>query len=567
MQENQNSIEDKSGNMYTYQEDKKSNIIKTDALRRSLGGQNPNFNSGYNKTVIQPKEDFDNPPDTITIHIDQSPPPYWMFFIVFSLIQIVILILLGFYYNWDDFYTNPKSIFHNSNNTLNETILNETNITGSNVYLAIENKYKLFQEVNIIIILGFGFLHSFLMHYSWTSVALTIIACVLSTEFGLFMLICWRAIFAVDWNYGVFNFEHLLDANLCSGAVVISLGAILGKISMPQYLILILAETIGVTFNYTLLRQVMKIIDIGGTLTIHLFGAIFGGVYSLISFFSKNERNRIGLSRHLGSNYYSNVFAFFGSLILISYFPAFNTCLLNDDLYRPDDNEYKKPKYDGMINTYLAILSSIIGTFCTSPMFNQGKLIVEDILYSCFSGGIAIGGCCHLIEHYWVSLLFGFFTGMMTCFLKNLFSDKLKRSGYHDTTNALFYHGIPGFFGGIFTTIFVGNMPNLISNREKKYIYKYIGTFLNYYNKYDDFGDSNVKFGRYAGVHFAAIFITIAIALGFGFLAGFSIKFCNCNVAMRYFNDSEFFDVSESDSFPWKDENIRLELEYNQENM
>ena len=90
---------------------------------------------------------------------------------------------------------------------------------------------------------------------------------------------------------------------------------------------------------------------------------------------------------------------------------------------------------------------------------------------------------------------------------------------------------------------------------------------MNYYNKYDDFGDSNVKFGRYAGLHFAAIFITIAIALGFGFLAGFSIKFCNCNVAMRYFNDSEFFDVSESDSFPWKDENIRLELEYNQENM
>ena len=90
---------------------------------------------------------------------------------------------------------------------------------------------------------------------------------------------------------------------------------------------------------------------------------------------------------------------------------------------------------------------------------------------------------------------------------------------------------------------------------------------MGYYDNYDDFDDGDINFPGYAGKHFAAIFISIATGLGFGFLAGFSIKFCNCNIAMRYFNDSEFFDVSESDRFPWKDENIRLELEYNPGNM
>ena len=106
-------------------------------------------------------------------------------------------------------------------------------------------------------------------------------------------------------------------------------------------------------------------------------------------------------------------------------------------------------------------------------------------------------------------------------------------------------------------------MQTWIDNKQKNNVYKYIGTFLDYFSDYDNFGTSEVKFGAYAATHFAAIFITIALAFACGFLAGFSIKFCNCYLAMRYFNDSEFFDVSESDRFPWKDENIKLELEYN----
>ena len=556
-----NSHEGPSGNMYTYQEDKKSNIIESNALRRSLGGKNPNFNPGYNIPENIPlKNGQDLSPDTVTIHIDQSPPPYWMFFSVFIITQIIMLLFIGFYYEWDDNYTNPKSINEISGNNFTET-----NNNNCNVYRHVKNKYKLFQEVNIMLFLGFGFLRSFLKHYSWTAVALTFIAGILSTELGFFMLICWSSIFNVSWNYGKFNFPHLLDSNMCAGAIIISLGTILGKISMPQYLILIITETITVTLNYTLLRQVLKIIDVGGTLTMHLYGALFGGIFSFISFFSKNEQQRIRESRHLGTTYYSNIFALIGNLILISYFPSFNTCLINDDLYRRNDEGGIKPKFEGMINTYFALIGSIIGTFCVSPFFNNGKLELQDILNSSFSGGIAVGGCCHLINHYWVSIIFGLFAGGVTTFLSNFLSKKINFNGYHDTANAFYYHGIPGFIGGIFTTIFVGNMPRILDNKKDNYVYKYVGTFLNY--NFTNINETTINFGGYAGKHFGAIFITIATSLACGFLAGFSIKFCNCNIALRYFNDWEFFDVNDSDPFPWKNENIKLELEYNPRNI
>ena len=570
MKENTNSNENNSDRMYSYRdEDKKSNIEQPDAVKRSQGENNPNnpkVDQGSNKPPTSSNSEPDMDGDTVIIRIDQSPPLYWMFFIMFGLIQVILLILIAFYYNWEDYYTNTKNINNNTKNSLDDPLDDKTSITGYDVYKRIDNKYKHFQEVNIIIFLGFGLLRSFLKHYSWTSIILTLIGGILSLELSLFMLLCWSAILRVDWSYGKFNFQHLLDANFCSGAVIISLGAVMGKLSIPQYLVFIICETICSSLNYTLLRQIMKIIDVGGTLTLHLFGAIYGGIFSLVSYVTKNEKDRIRQSRHLGANYKSINFAIFGSLLLITFWPSLNTCLINDD--DNSDIDMKRAKYMGIINTYLSILGSIIGTFCVSPLFNHGKFRIEDILNSCFSGGIVVGGCCHIINHYWLSILIGFLTGSVTTCLYNLLGDRFLDLGYHDTANIFYYHGIPGFFGGIITTIFVGNLVNFLPDNERKksYIYKYIGTFLNYYDNMGKDFTGNIHIGKYAGVHFGALWVTIAIAAACGFMAGFSIKFCNCNIALRYFNDWEFFDVSDIQPFPWKNERVKIKLEYKPNN-
>ena len=531
----------KSDNMYTYQEDQKNNSMhETGAIRRSLGEGNPNANPQYQINNSSNNHERTIGRNSIIVEVDQSPPLYWMFFMIFGIIQIVFIILFAAYYN--DVYKTEAD--DNSKKAEND----------------IKQKYKLFQEINIMIYLGFSFLRSFLKHYSWSSITLTLMGGVLSFEFALFFLICFGGLFQKNWNDGKFNFEYLLDASYCSATFIISLGAILGKLSLAQYFVMVLVESILSTLNYILLRQSIKIIDIGGALTVHLFGAIFGGVFSLFFFFTKQEKERISNSPHLGTSYNSNIFALFGSLILISYWPAFNTALIAKDNIL---------KYRGIINTYLSILGSIVGTFCVSPLCNYGKLKIQDVLNACFSGGIVVAGCCHIIQYHWLSLLIGVISGALTTYLCNIISFRLKRKGYHDTSDVFLYHGIPGFLGGIFSTIFVGSLKNWnSSNPGQEFNFKdlngrianFAGTLMSYNITLNNYKDS---LSNYAGMHFASIFITLAIAAVSGFVAGFTIKFCNCNIAIRYFNDSEFFDVSDSEAFPWEDEQVELQVRYN----
>ena len=167
--ENDRSIPggNKSDNMYTYQEDQKNSIHETGAIRRSLGEGNPNAYPPYPLNNSSNNHEKEINRNSIIIEVDQSPPLYWMFFMIFGIIQIVFIIILANYYDWDEF---NKPTANDSEKAQNE----------------IKKKYKLFQEINIMIFVGFSFLRAFLKHYSWSSITLTLMGGILSFEFSLF---------------------------------------------------------------------------------------------------------------------------------------------------------------------------------------------------------------------------------------------------------------------------------------------------------------------------------------------------------------------------------------------
>ena len=88
-------------------------------------------------------------------------------------------------------------------------------------------------------------------------------------------------------------------------------------------------------------------------------------------------------------NYNSNIFSLFGTMILISYWPFFNTALF-------DGNQ----RYRGIINTYLSIGGSIIDTFLLSLIYNKKKLYIQDIFNSTFAGGIFVAGCSISLKNF-----------------------------------------------------------------------------------------------------------------------------------------------------------------------
>ena len=67
-------------------------------------------------------------------------------------------------------------------------------------------------------------------------------------------------------------------------------------------------------------------------------------------------------------------------LFLFIFFPSFNSAICDNlpNMYR------------ARINTYLSLIGSVIGSVVTSGMINEGRLVLEQILYGTISGGIII---------------------------------------------------------------------------------------------------------------------------------------------------------------------------------
>ena len=61
------------------------------------------------------------------------------------------------------------------------------------------------------------------------------------------------------------------------------MGGLFDKLSLDQYFVMVITETIFSTLNYVLLRQQLEIVDVRGALTIHLFGVVYGGIFPLVS--------------------------------------------------------------------------------------------------------------------------------------------------------------------------------------------------------------------------------------------------------------------------------------------
>lgn len=81
-------------------------------------------------------------------------------------------------------------------------------------------------------------------------------------------------------------------------------------------------------FFYTLNEHIgiaeIEVTDIGGSMIIHLFGAVFG----LFVSFAYKPKAQKG-AKLCGAGYYSNMFAMIGTLFIWMYWPSFNAVLAN----------------------------------------------------------------------------------------------------------------------------------------------------------------------------------------------------------------------------------------------
>jgi ammonium transporter Rh len=145
--------------------------------------------------------------------------------------------------------------------------------------------YPWFQDTHVMIVVGFGFLMTFLKRYGWSSLGFNF----LFTGFCIQWAILVAGFFHHLAHAGHDNattgeagkmisidMHMMLEADFTTGAILISFGAVLGVASPVQLLLMILFEVVFYNINAYICINFLDISDMGGSMIVHAFGCYFG---------------------------------------------------------------------------------------------------------------------------------------------------------------------------------------------------------------------------------------------------------------------------------------------------
>jgi ammonium transporter Rh len=122
--------------------------------------------------------------------------------------------------------------------------------------------YSFFQDVHVMMFIGFGFLMTFLRRYSFSSVSFNFLVAAFVLEWAILV----RG-YVFYWNTQTKSFlvdvQSLLHADFVCAAILISFGAIIGKTNPAQLVILSLIEVVLQVWNEYIGSMIFCTFDAG----------------------------------------------------------------------------------------------------------------------------------------------------------------------------------------------------------------------------------------------------------------------------------------------------------------
>lgn len=307
------------------------------------------------------------------------------------------------------------------------------------------------------------------------------------------------------------DITSLIAGDFGAGAVLITFGAVLGKLSLVQLWCLATMEIVFYGLNETICVTKFQAVDMGGSMYVHTFGAYFGLAASY--FFSNKEAKK---SEKCEGDYSSQLIAMVGTIFLWMFWPSFNGALAGD---------FQQQRV--IVNTVLAISGSCI-TACAISRIFQKSLNMEVVLNATLAGGVSVGSASDLVVTGGTAMAIGSLAGIISAigFLK-LGPFLAEKINLHDTCGVHNLHGMPGVLGAIIGAISASLADSSFDNAD---------TLVRTFPAIGD-GRTTSEQGWY---QLAACGCTLAIAISGGAFSGF--------VASRFgkvellFDDKEHFE-------------------------
>ncbi|KFZ48056.1 Blood group Rh(D) polypeptide, partial [Antrostomus carolinensis] len=356
--------------------------------------------------------------------------------------------------------------------------------------------YPAFQDVNHMVIFGFGFFLMFRKRYGFSSTAFNLLVIVLGVQCS--MVIEGLLIFLLKMA-NEDRLKRITKAAVSMTAVVISTGALLGKINPVQLILMTVVEIIVFHVSRWINNTFLQVPDNISMMHVHLFGAYFGLAVS--SCFSepspRSEKN--------ASTPKSDLFSMLGTLFLWVFWPSFNSVLAVN-------------KSKAIYNTYFALAVSAVTAFVLSVLTTKdGKFSMTHIHSAVLAGGVTIGYAAHSIEYPWIAMILGLLASVIAVLgsycLQRCLNPALK---IHDASGVHFTFGLPGVLGALAQVVLlvIKNWTNLPS------------------------------LGYLVMINIAAFCVTISVALITGFITGFILnrKIFRTIPVSKYFEDQFYWE-------------------------
>ncbi|KAL1006100.1 hypothetical protein UPYG_G00067870 [Umbra pygmaea] len=343
--------------------------------------------------------------------------------------------------------------------------------------------YSEFQDVHVMVVLGCGFLATFLVRYSFSGAGFTLLVAAMAVQWAVIL----NGVESLYHRGKIWiNMRSLLVAELCTASSLIAIGAVLGKTNPVHLLLIALVEVSGFVLNGWILQTFLQVRFLNTIMLLHIFGAFFGLTLTRVyrrAFEQQHEKEKI--DRKTG------LFSLMGTLFLWMFWPSLNSVLLGLD--HPDFERSLSAIY----STYLALAVSAVTaagfSVLTSP---QGKLNLFHIQRCTLAGGVAIGVAMPAVHLPWVAMIIGF-AAALTSTLGSRYIKPLMLFTFdcHDTCGVLSVHGLPGVMGWM--------VHLLLQISESKDL---------------------TMAARFAAFHICTLLITVSLSMILGVITGFLLK-------------------------------------------
>jgi ammonium transporter Rh len=181
--------------------------------------------------------------------------PY-LFPLILCLFQIAFTLLLGFHSQYK--YQSVSSV---------------TNFEEPPRGL-VEFYYSMYTDIHVMMFIGFGFLMTFLRRYSFSAVGFNFILCAFTLEWALIV----RG-YLFDWSASeqkfIVDVQSLTAADFVSASILISMGAVLGKVNGVQLILMSFMEVPIQVVNEYIGLHIFCAFDPGESMYVHIFGKLF----------------------------------------------------------------------------------------------------------------------------------------------------------------------------------------------------------------------------------------------------------------------------------------------------